>query len=186
MIEAFEVERMVDRLIRREGGFVDHEDDAGGCTKYGITRPTLEAFRRKDVTCSDVEALSTAEAGEIYQAYWFDHRRFRLRQWPYRRLAEVALDGAVMFSLGRSMSVRWVQESINDFGFGGKLKVDGWAGEQTLAAMVLCDEFRLVAGLVARRCRKHARVVERVPGQSVFLEGWVNRATSWLVPGGHP
>lgn len=57
--------------LRWEGGYVDHPKDPGGCTNHGITRATLERWRRAPVTCDDVRALTVAEARGIYRAhYW--------------------------------------------------------------------------------------------------------------------
>lgn len=61
----------VDEVLRHEGGYVDHPRDPGGCTNFGITRATLEAWRERPTTCSDVRTLSVLEARQIYRArYW--------------------------------------------------------------------------------------------------------------------
>jgi lysozyme family protein len=183
MMEQREIDAMIGRLMAREGGWVDHAWDGGGCTNHGITLPTLEMARGFHCSCADVQVLSRFEAAEIYTRFWFDHSRLRLRHWPYRRLAEVTLDASVMFSLGRSMAVGWVQEAINRRLEAGDtpLKIDGWAGERTLDAMLRFPERELVAAVVGARCRKHARVVAARPVQAVFLAGWINRATDWVM-----
>jgi len=182
-MEPTEIDAMIGRLIDREGGFVDHPSDAGGATKFGITLATLRQWRGKPVTADDVRQLDKIEATAIYRSRFVEHRQLRLQEWPYRRLAEVTLDASIMFSDGPGLAVRWVQEAIN--ARGGKIKADGWAGRQTWAAMVLIDERALVAHVVAARCRRHAEVVASRPGQVVFLVGWINRATAWLM-GGEP
>lgn len=183
MMEPREVESMIGRLMRREGGFVDHPRDGGGCTSHGITLDVLEMARGMRCSCADVQVLSRLEAAEIYQKFWFDHSRLRLRHWPYRRLAEVTLDAAVMFSLGRSMAVVWVQEAINRRLDDDEtpLRIDGWAGPRTLEDMLRFPERELVAAVVGARCRKHARVVAARPVQAVLLAGWINRATDWVM-----
>lgn len=35
------VDEMIDAIIRREGGYVNHPADRGGPTRYGITMATL-------------------------------------------------------------------------------------------------------------------------------------------------
>lgn len=184
MMEPREVEAMIRRLMAREGGYVDHPADRGGPTKWGITLATLQAARQHPITASDVWGLGEAEAIDVYRRLWLDHSRLCLRQWPYRRLAEVTLDAAVMFSLGRAMAVKWVQEAINRRldADETKLAVDGWAGPRTREAMLRFAERDLAADVVGARCRKHARVVEARPGQILFLEGWINRATEWVMP----
>lgn len=183
-LEAREVEAMIRRLMAREGGYVDLPADRGGPTKWGITLATLEAARQYPITASDVWGLGEAEAIDVYRRLWFDHSRLQLRHWPYRRLAEVTLDAAVMFSLGRAMAVKWVQEAINRRFplMHPELAVDGWAGPKTLEAMTWVEAEALIADVAGARCRKHARVVEARLDQVVFLEGWINRATAWVMP----
>jgi lysozyme family protein len=174
---------MINRLIEREGGFVDHKDDRGGATKYGITHETLTAWRGSTVSTDDVRKLDLIEARAIYRDRYFENPRMRLSEWPYRLLAEVTLDASVMFSDGPNLAVRWVQQAINAWGKGGKLKVDGWAGPATRDAMALCNERDLVTFVVAERVEYHARVVASRPAQVVFLVGWIRRETAWLMPG---
>ena len=42
-----DTDRIIDGLIVAEGGYVDHPADRGGPTKYGITRKTLAAWRKR-------------------------------------------------------------------------------------------------------------------------------------------
>lgn len=60
-----------DRLMRSEGGYVDHPKDPGGATNLGVTQVTLSTWRRCPVTKTDVFNLTRVEAAEIYRArYW--------------------------------------------------------------------------------------------------------------------
>lgn len=61
------VEDILNDLLRREGGFVDHPADKGGPTKWGITLRTLEAWRQAPQTIDHVRQLSKEEAKEIYR-----------------------------------------------------------------------------------------------------------------------
>jgi lysozyme family protein len=51
----------VAEVLRHGGGYVDHPRDPGGCTNRGITRRTLEGWRREPVSCEDVRALTEAD-----------------------------------------------------------------------------------------------------------------------------
>ena len=59
-------------LLAHEGGFVEHPDDPGGATKFGITGRTLARFRGTKVTREAVMALTRDEAGEVYRTLYWD------------------------------------------------------------------------------------------------------------------
>ena len=54
------VEQMIDDVIRREGGFVDHPHDRGGPTNFGITQATLSRHLGRPASVADVRRLSRA------------------------------------------------------------------------------------------------------------------------------
>ncbi len=58
-------------VMREEGGLSDDPHDPGGLTKHGITLPVLTSARGRDVGRADLQALTRAEAAEIYrERYW--------------------------------------------------------------------------------------------------------------------
>ncbi len=58
-------------LLKHEGGYVDHPQDPGGATKYGITLVTLQNWRKRPTSKGDVRQLTKEEAKAIYLAnYW--------------------------------------------------------------------------------------------------------------------
>ena len=66
------VEDMIDDILRREGGYVNHRADRGGPTNYGVTLGTLRRWRGDPtLTAADVKALTREEAREIYRADYF-------------------------------------------------------------------------------------------------------------------
>ena len=67
-MENHEVDRLIDALIDREGGYVDHPADKGGPTCFGIT----EAVARAQGYGGPMRQLPRDEAGAIYKRlYWF-------------------------------------------------------------------------------------------------------------------
>ena len=66
------VDRMIEDVIRREGGFVDHPADRGGPTKFGITQATLAGYCGHSVGAAEVAALNADQAKQIYRCdYYF-------------------------------------------------------------------------------------------------------------------
>lgn len=62
----------VEYTLKHEGGYVNHPDDPGGATNFGITFKTLSAYRKNPkLTIDDVKNLTRDEAIEIlYSEYW--------------------------------------------------------------------------------------------------------------------
>src|SRR5437868_3463196 len=69
--EAIDVDRLIDMLIEREGGYVDHAADKGGPTCFGIT----EAVARAQGYRGPMRQLPRDEAAAIYRRlYWLRPR----------------------------------------------------------------------------------------------------------------
>jgi lysozyme family protein len=62
---------LLDMILRHESDeYVDDTVDRGRCSKFGITRATLQDWRGKLVTCDDVRQLTESEARQIYVAHY--------------------------------------------------------------------------------------------------------------------
>jgi len=64
-----DIDAILDRIIRREGGYVNHPADRGGATNFGITAQTLGNWRKlgRPATVAEVMALTETEARAIYR-----------------------------------------------------------------------------------------------------------------------
>lgn len=125
-------------LIQREGGFVNHPDDRGGATKYGVTLKTLREWRRdQSLTARDVEDLQIGEAMQIYRAeYWFGPG-FHKVEAISTKIAEELLDTGV--NMGPGTAVKFLQRALSAFNNKGAyyddLRADGVLGTKTLNAL---------------------------------------------------
>jgi lysozyme family protein len=63
---------LIDDILRREGGYVDHPNDRGSCTNHGITSVTLGEWRQlgRRATCDEVKALAVDGRGHRRQMWW--------------------------------------------------------------------------------------------------------------------
>jgi lysozyme family protein len=104
------VESIIDDIIRREGGFVNHPNDRGGPTKYGITAKTLGSWRQlgRVATRSEVAALIKAEAREIYRQRYIVAPGFDAI--THAALQALLVDAGV--HSGPRRAVRWLQEAL--------------------------------------------------------------------------
>jgi len=173
------VERMIDDVLRREGGFVDHPQDRGGPTNFGITQATLSRHLGRPASAGDVRRLSRATATEIYRRTYFEAPR--IGELP-ARIQPFVFDAAV--NHGPGQAIRFVQRVCNAAGF-GPLAVDGACGPRTSLAAAAAERAMgdwLLAALVEERRNFYLALVERRPEQRVFLNGWLNRLAEFDVP----
>jgi lysozyme family protein len=60
------------KILEHEGGYVNHPNDPGGPTNKGITLRTFRSFIKRDGTISDLKALTTQQAVDVYKAQYWD------------------------------------------------------------------------------------------------------------------
>jgi lysozyme family protein len=142
-LRAFEI------LIGHEGGYVNHPNDPGGETKFGISKRAYPQLAIADLTLE--------RARDIYaRDYWEPIKGDRLPP----DLALLVFDAAVNNGVGQA--ARWLQRTVG-------VKQDGNIGPRTLEAV------RQTAD-VARRF--HTTRVEMMTGLatwSSFGRGWARR-----------
>ena len=64
-------DRAIDALLANEGGYVNHPDDPGGPTKWGITLSVARRHWKGNATAEDVRLMPEATARKIYrECYW--------------------------------------------------------------------------------------------------------------------
>lgn len=157
--------KALDHVLQWEGGYVDHPDDPGGATNFGITLATLQGWRGRSVTKADVKALTKAEAGEIYKARYWDS--CRCDELP-EGVGAIVFDAAVNHGAGRA--ARLLQEALN-------VTADGQIGPVTLAAARAADARALVCEIAARRMVLYGNLAHF----RTFGLGWSRRLMGTVV-----
>ena len=163
------VERVLDDVLRREGGYVDHPADRGGCTNYGITLDTLAGWRGAPVTCDDVRQLTQHEARQIYRRLYVEGPGFlHVTDEPLRALL---VDYAV--HSGPRRAVRALQRAVG-------VTTDGRLGPSTLAALGRVGADVVTRAVLRMRGEHLADLLQRDPSQRVFAAGWVRRLVEFV------
>jgi lysozyme family protein len=126
-------------VLIHEGGYVDHPEDPGGATNFGITLATLQGWRGRAVSKADVRALTKAEAGDIYRARYWDACRCGELPEP---VALIVYDAAV--NHGAARAAKLLQEALG-------VTADGRIGPVTLDAAGSAEPRALVTEIAARR-----------------------------------
>jgi lysozyme family protein len=160
---------LLDRLLAREGSaYVADPADRGGCSRYGITRPTLADWRGvATVSCEDVRAVTATEARAVYAARFLAPYA-GVQDW---RLREVLFDAAVHHGPGRA--TRWLQQALG-------VEDDGRIGPLTLAALATTTAEDVRRGVVRRRLWFLGDLIARDPTQAKWASGWLRRVGEFL------
>lgn len=149
-------------VLKHEGGYVDHPDDPGGATNYGITHRTLGAYLGRDVTKRDVKSVSMETVKAIYrQEYWDKIQGDRLLN---RGVALVVFDYAV--NSGVSRAVRALQKATGT-------TVDGVFGSVTLRNANSTGPGLIIDAITAER----RSFLRRLKTYKTFGKGWERRVT---------
>lgn len=160
---------LIDEIIRREGGFVDDASDRGGATKFGITQATLESWRGRPVSRSDVEAMTRDEAELIYRTRY-------IRTPNFDKISDPMLRGLIVdagVNHGVSRAAKWLQKAAG-------VTQDGKVGPQTLEAVNSGFPSQIYMRVLAERIRFYGRIISNDHTQAKFAAGWLNRATEFL------
>lgn len=173
------IDRMIDDLVAREGGYVDHPADRGGPTNWGITQGTA---RRHGYT-GDMRHLPKGKAREIYWADYVLAPGVDVIARRSVRLAAEALDTGV--NMGAPWGVMMLQTALNAFNRQGRdwpdlAKVDGVFGGKSDAALAACLKIRgreepeavLLAAMNSQQGDRYLSIAAHSPSQEAFAWGW--------------
>jgi lysozyme family protein len=173
-----DVEALIEALIEREGGYVNHPADKGGPTCFGIT----EAVARAHGYAGPMRQLPRGEATAIYKRLYWSRPRFDELAKRSCRVAAELFDTGV--NMGPAVATTFLQRALTALNRNGHdyldLTPDGRIGAQTLAAL---DTFLKVRGssgetvllraLEALQGERYLRLAERRPANEAFLYGWL-------------
>jgi lysozyme family protein len=165
------IQHLLDDILRREGGYVNHPADRGGPTKYGITAATLGEWRKlgRPATADEVLQLTEDEARQIYYSRYVVLPRLSVVQDP--KLLALLVDTAV--HSGPSTAVSFLQRALG-------VKADGVIGPETRRALDRTPPEEVYRRVLAERLRFIGKIITRNPSQAVFASGWLNRLAEFV------
>ena len=169
------VERVIEHILKWEGGFTDNPIDAGGPTNMGVTMLTLSKWLGREASSQEIMDLDRPTAIAIYDQFYIEDMPYRgvADEWSFMYLVDMGV-------LHSPQSLAKIVQKACD----GCVKVDGIFGPATLAAVDTLSrqpphsvgERTWRDSLRRERCLHYARRVCQEPSQATFLEGWVRRA----------
>jgi lysozyme family protein len=172
------IDRLIDEVIEREGGYVDHPADRGGPTRWGIT----QAVARRQGYMDDMRFLPRSDGAAIYKRlYWLLPSFDKVAETAPKLAAELFDTG---INMGTGTAVGFLQRALNalnrearDY---GDLAVDRRIGPATLFALNALllkrgkgGEEVLLKAVEALQGAHYVRLAEARPSQEAFLYGWL-------------
>jgi len=173
------VETLIERVLDREGGYVNHPADKGGPTCFGIT----EAVARAHGYQGSMRQFPREEAVSVYRRlYWLRPRFDRIASRSANLAAELFDTGV---NMGPTVAATFLQRALTALNRNGSdypdLIPDGRIGDQTLFALDAFlatrgkqrGETVLLRALEALQGERYLRLAERRPANEAFLYGWL-------------
>ena len=149
-----------ERLIGHEGGYVNHPDDPGGETNWGVTLRTA----REAGYMGNMRDLTREQAREIYRtAYW---QRARCDEFD-GAIAFQVFDAAVNHGIGNS--IRFLQRAA-------RVADDGVMGPVTMTAV----QAMTVTDVLARFNAARLNFYTKLSTWPSFGKGWTRRVAGNL------
>jgi lysozyme family protein len=178
-------------IVRREGGWVDHKNDRGGATNYGISLRYAKGIGLDndgdgDTDADDIRLVTVDQAIDLYLEDFF--RAPKIDRFP-EAIQPVLFDMAVNAGGGGAIKILQtmlgvihdaVPDKVSDCG-----RPDGAAGRKTFRAFKEAWDLMGAKVIVNAYCdeRKdfYRELVRRRPSQKVFLRGWLHRADEFYI-----
>jgi lysozyme family protein len=173
-----DIDKLIDDVIGREGGYSNHPADRGGATRWGIT----EAVARAHGYRGDMRSFPLEEAVALYKRIYWTRPGFD-------RIGALAPDvAAELFDTGVNMgpgvAVSFLHRALNALNRGASDYADIIPGvridDATVDALAAYlrkrsphGEVVLMKALEALQGERYLDLAERRPANEAFLYGWL-------------
>ena len=132
-------EKAVEKVLEHEGGYVDHKDDPGGATNYGIslrfvkqsTGIDLDVDGDGDIDADDIKAMTPEQAKEIYKTEFWE--KYGYDKIEDENVATKVFDMCV--NMGPRQAHKLVQRASNAATNSKDLVEDGILGNKSFEAV---------------------------------------------------
>lgn len=168
-------DKIIDRIIKVEGGYVDDPSDSGGETNFGITI----ALARRFGYVGAMRDLPRSVAFDIYTAKFWNV----IKADDLAKLSELVTEEVVDTSvnMGPSRAGKFLQRALNVLNKRGSLyldvAVDGAIGAATISALRAYldsrDEETLAKALNCLQGAYYITLAERREKDERFVYGWL-------------
>lgn len=155
-------DKAIEFVLKNEGLYSNDIDDAGGETKFGISKRSYPKL--------DIKNLSVHKAKEIYKRDFWENQRYK--NIKNHELAIKIFDLAV--NVGTSRANKLVQRALRSVK--KKIEENGILDDATICLINESDATDLLSALKSEAAGYYRLIVSTKPHRAKFLKGWLNRA----------
>jgi lysozyme family protein len=173
-----DIDKLIDDVIGREGGYSNHPADRGGATRWGIT----EAVARAHGYRGDMRSFPREEAVALYKRIYWTRPGFDRIAVMAPNVAAELFDTGV--NMGPGVAVSFLHRALNALNRGASDYADIVPGvridDTTVDALAAYlrkrsphGEAVLMKALEALQGERYLDLAERRPANEAFLYGWL-------------
>lgn len=169
-------ENAIETVLAHEGGYVDHKDDPGGATNFGISLRwakqqgmEVDIDMDGDVDADDIRKLSRDEAANLYRKHFWSPL---YEQISSQDIATKVFDLRV--NAGANQAHIVLQRACK--AAGAPIEEDGLIGQGTVAAVNKSNPLAVLAAFRSEQASFYRVLVAQKPSFSPFINGWLVRA----------
>lgn len=171
--------KLIDMILKHEGGYAIVKNDLGGETYRGITRKNFPSWSGwkivdskkplKNNTIIKDEELENDVRDFYYQNFYLPLKIYKIQS--------LLISGHLLchgVNAGIKNAVKLLQKSINIV-YKVSIAVDGIIGTKTLQYTNSNKSSQLATTFIEQRNQYYNNLVKKNPSQKKFLKGWLNR-----------
>jgi len=161
-----DINLLVPKILKWEGGYVNNPFDKGGATNMGVTLATWQHLGHPTATEDDIKNLTQDDFKMVLRQYW---NQWQADQIVNQSIAEILVDWVWGSGI---WGIKIPQQILG-------VVADGQVGAHTLAAINSANQADLFNKLFEARQNFLNQIVDNNPTQKVFLQGWLNRLNDY-------
>ncbi len=155
--------QIITHELQEEGGYTNDPIDKGGATLHGISQASNpQAWVNGPPTLDQARAIYETKYIQAYHLDLIQDVNLREQVTDYVVTSGLVAIATLQMILG--------------------VQVDHIIGPETVQALQKVNPVAVGNRLVAERVKMIGRLLQRVPSNLKFTEGWLTRATSYLHP----
>ncbi|MDY1038723.1 glycoside hydrolase family 108 protein [Lelliottia sp. CFBP8978] len=169
---------VIEEILKNEGGYVNHPDDVGGPTHWGITEKTARSYGYT----GDMKDFTRENAYTILEKnYWYQPGFDKVNQLSPDLAMELCDTGT---NMGPSVGIKWLQRWLNAYNRKGAdysdIDIDGKIGPATLNTLATFLKIRgkegeavMLTSLNCSQGQRYLELAEGKQGNESFIYGWM-------------